>query len=68
MSKETVYTRLTIETAQVLSNLGRADLAVYLPNARQADLVLYRGSGRGLADPDYNRLRTHGLATVYANR
>lgn len=65
MSEETAYTHLTIETAQALSNLGCADLAVYLPSAGQTELVLYRGAGRGLADPDYNRLRTHGLATVY---
>lgn len=64
MSEETAYTHLTIETAQALSNLGCADLAVYLPNAGQTELVLYRGAGRGLADPDYNRLRAHGLETV----
>ncbi|HUU81980.1 MAG TPA: HD domain-containing phosphohydrolase [Phycisphaerae bacterium] len=65
MAKNNCYTRLTVATAQALADLGCADLAVYLPRAAQGEAVLYRQAGTGLARPDYQRLREHGVSTLF---
>ncbi len=54
-----------IETAQALASQGCSDLNVYLANAGPDDLVLYRGSGPGVARIDLDRLRDHGVSTLY---
>lgn len=65
MAINNCYTRLTIETAQVLADLGCADLAIYLPKAGCEEPVLYRQARAGLDGPDYRRLHDHGVSTLF---
>lgn len=64
---EDSYAGLTVETAEALAELGHADLSVYLANAQRDGVVLYCDSGAEVASPDYNRLREHGVRTVYVD-
>lgn len=55
------FVRISVAAIGGLAGNDDADFAVFLPSPNSTGPVLYRRAGADLAEPDYSRLREHGL-------
>jgi HD-GYP domain-containing protein (c-di-GMP phosphodiesterase class II) len=59
------YARVAITAAEELLRDGISHYALFLPRPSDHLPVLYREAGAGLAQPDFDRLRAHGVPFLY---
>lgn len=56
------FVEIPIAAVGGLAGNDEADFAVFLPSESRNGPVLYRRAGADLADPDYGRMREHGVS------
>lgn len=65
MSDSTQLAKISPAAVRALARENQADFEVFLPGPNGEDPVLYRRSGAGLRDPDFQRMAEHGVSTVF---
>ena len=65
MAKNQPYLRIPIAAAEALAESKSTDFSVYLPGADGAEPVLYRETGMSNTPGHLDRLRRHGVQTVF---
>jgi len=65
MSELSEYSRISIAEVRALASANSADFEVFLPVSTEEGPVLYRAAGAGLAQPDFERMNTHGVGSLY---
>jgi HD-GYP domain-containing protein (c-di-GMP phosphodiesterase class II) len=65
MDEQRDYVQMSLATVQVLAGEHTADFEVFLPGTPANEPILYRKAGMGLSNPDFVRMREHGVPFVY---
>ena len=58
-------TQIPMAAVRALAEEESVDFEVFLPGASSRDAVLYRATGAGLAQPDFERMSAHGVTSLH---